>query len=74
MLLLGVLVIPDNRASALLNYRSIDVFTVLAHELPYGCHPLLILDFEQFAPVLFVCHEPVSAFRGDPKVLLLHQV
>ena len=74
MLLFSVLVVPNNCAAPLLNDSSIDVLTILIHDLLDTLHPLLVLNLEQFIPLLLLLLDVVATLSCHPEVLLVHQV
>ena len=75
MFLFGVLIVPHDSARLLIYNGTINILAVLSHQLFHSRHPLLVLYFEKFAPLLFlVCLKPVATLSSNPKVLLLHQI
>ena len=74
VLILGVFVIPNNRATALLYDCSVNIFAVLFHDLPNGLHPLFVVHGKELDPFFFVGLKPVATFSCNPEVVRFHQI
>lgn len=74
VLFLCILVVPHNGAALLLDGGSVNVIAIVCHDLLHSRHPLLVLDFKELFPALFLAGlQPVAALCSDPEVFLLHE-